>query len=99
MFDELFELICETVCVKRKTVKVNGEPYPYELVRSKFLKLNSSHLEYVISRMRETVTKITNIRSYMVTALYNAPNTIKHYYQGELQYDMYGGGWEEKGVI
>lgn len=99
LFDELFELICETVCVKRKTVKVNGEPYPYELVRSKFLKLNSSHLEYVISRMRETVTKITNIRSYMVTALYNAPNTIKHYYQGELQYDMYGGGWEEKGVI
>lgn len=99
LFDELFELICETVCVKRKTVKVNGEPYPYELVRSKFLKLNSSHLEYVISRMRETVTKITNIRSYMVTALYNAPNTIKHYYQGEVQYDMYGGGWEEKGVI
>ena len=99
LFDELFELICETVCVKRKTVKVNGEPYPYELVKSKFLKLNSSHLEYVISRMRDTATKITNIRSYMVTALYNAPNTINHYYQQEAQYDMYGGGWEEKGVI
>ncbi len=99
LFDELFELICETVCVKRKTVKVNGEPYPYELVKSKFLKLNSSHLEYVISRMHDTATKITNIRSYMVTALYNAPNTINHYYKQEAQYDMYGGGWEEKGVI
>ncbi len=99
LFDELFELICEIVCVKRKTVKVNGEPYPYELVRSKFLKLNSSHLEYVIGCMHDTATKITNIRSYMVTALYNAPNTINHYYQQETQYDMYGGGWEEKGVI
>ena len=99
LFDELFELICETVCVKRKTVKVNGEPYPYELVRSKFLKLNSSHLEYVIGCMHDTATKITNIRSYMVTALYNAPGTINHYYQQEVRYDMYGGGWEEKGVI
>lgn len=99
LYDELFELICETVCVKRKTVKVNGEPYPYELVRSKFLKLNSFHLEYVISCMRDTATKITNIRAYMVTALYNAPNTISHYYQQEVRHDMYGGGWEEKGVV
>lgn len=99
LYDELFEVICEIVCVKRETVKVNGEDYPYELVKSKFLKLNSSHLEYVIDRMRDTTTKITNIRAYMVTALYNAPNTMNHYYQQAVQHDLYGGGWAEKGIV
>ena len=99
LYEELYDVICEIVCVKRRTLKVNGEDYPYELVKSKFLKLNSSHLEYVISSMRETTTKITNIRAYMVTALYNAPNTMNHYYQQLVQHDMYGGGWVEKGVI
>lgn len=99
LYEELYEVICEIVCVKRKTVKVNGEDYPYELVKSKFLKLNSSHLEYVIECMRDTTTKITNIRAYMVTALYNASNTMNHYYQQLVQHDMYGGGWEEKGLL
>ena len=99
LYEELYEVICEVVCVKRRTVKVNGEDYPYELVKSKFLKLNSSHLEYVIGCMRETTTRITNIRAYMVTALYNAPNTMNHYYQQLVQHDMYGGGWEEKGMF
>lgn len=99
LYEELFEVICEVVCVKRKTVRIAGEDYPYELVKSKFLKLNSGHLEYVIGCMHDTVTKITNIKAYMVTALYNAPSTINHYYQQEVQHDMYGRGWAEKGIV
>ena len=34
LYEELFEVICEIVCVKRTTVKVAGEDYPYELVKS-----------------------------------------------------------------
>ena len=48
LYEELFEVICEVVCVKRTTIRIAGEDYPYELVKSKFLKLNSGHLEYVI---------------------------------------------------
>ena len=48
LYDELFGIICEVVCVKRKSIRVAGEDYPYELVKSRFLKLNSSHLEYVL---------------------------------------------------
>ncbi len=99
LYDELFGIICEVVCVKRKSIRVAGEDYPYELVKSRFLKLNSSHLEYVIGCMKETTTKITNIKSYMITALYNAPSTINHFYQQEVQHDMYGGGWHEKGIV
>lgn len=99
LYDELFEIICEVVCVKHKTVRIGGDDYPYELVKSKFLKLNSSHLNYVIGCMKNTTTKITNIKAYMVTTLYNASSTINHYYQQEVQHDMYGGGWHEKGIV
>ena len=99
LYDELFQVICEVVCVKRPTNRVAGEEYPYELVKSRFLKLESSHLEYVIGCMQNTTTKITNIKAYMMTSLYNAPTTINHFYQQEVQHDMYGGGWHEKGIV
>ena len=98
LYEEIYETVCDVVCVKRRTIRINGEEYPYELVKSRFLKLNSGHAEYVMSCMRETVTKITNIRAYLITALYNAPSTMSHYYQQEVQHDMYGGGWAEKGI-
>ncbi len=98
MYEEIYETVCDVVCVKRKTIRINGEDYPYELVKSRFLKLDSSHVEYVMGCMKGTVTKITNIRAYLITALYNAPSTMSHYYQQEVQHDMYGGGWAEKGI-
>ena len=98
MYEEIYETVCDVVCVKRKTIRINGEDYPYELVKSRFLKLDSSHVEYVMGCMKGTVTKITNIRAYLNTALYNAPSTMSHYYQQEVQHDMYGGGWAEKGI-
>ena len=98
MYEEIYETVCDVVCVKRKTIRINGEDYPYELVKSRFLKLDSSHVGYVMGCMKGTVTKITNIRAYLITALYNAPSTMNHYYQQEVQHDMYGGGWAEKGI-
>lgn len=80
MFEEIYEIICEVVCVKRNTIRINGEDYPYGLVKSRFLKLNSSHVDYVMNSMRETTGKILNIRAYLITALYNAPATMSHYY-------------------
>ena len=99
LYDELFQVICEVVCVRRPIIRVAGEEYPYELVKSRFLKLESSHLEYVIDCMKNTTTKITNIKAYMITALYNATTTINHFYQQEVNHDMYGGGWCKKDII
>ena len=99
LFEEIYETICDIVCVKRKMIRINGEDYPYELVKSRFLKLNSSHVGYVMDCMRDTASKITNMRSYLLTALYNASSTMNHYYQQEVQHDMYGGGWGEKGIV
>ena len=91
MYDELFQVICDVACVKRRTVNVSGQEYPYELVRSRFLKLNNSNLEYVMECMKHTKD---NIKAYMITALYNAPATMNHYYQQEVQHDMYACGKE-----
>ena len=99
LYDELFQVICEVVCVRRPTIRVAGEEYPYELVKSRFLKLESSHLEYVIDCMKNTTTKITNIKAYMITALYNATTTINHFYQQEVNHDMYEGSWCKKDII
>lgn len=92
LFEELYEIICDVVCVPRRSVRIAGEEYPYNLVRSKFLKLNCEHLKYVIDCMRKNTTKISNIKAYMITALYNAPSTISNYYQAEVNHDLYGTG-------
>lgn len=90
MYDELYQLICDVVCVPRKRIRIAGEDYPYNLVKSKFLKPNSSHLKYVIGCMKNNTTKVSNIKAYLTTALYNAQNTISHYYMAEVNHDMYG---------
>lgn len=92
LYDELYNIICDIVCVPRDKIRIGGEDYPYQLVKSKFLKLNASHLEYVITCIQNNTTKITNIRAYLITALYNAPNTIDHYYTAEVNHDLYGVG-------
>ncbi len=92
LYHELYELICDIVCVKRKTVHIGKTDYPYELVKSRFLKLDSSHLEYVIESLNNTTSHITDIRGYLLTALYNAPLTINTYWTQRVQHDMYGCG-------
>lgn len=94
-YDELYQLICDVVCVPRKSIRIGGEDYPYNLVKSKFLKLNSSHLQYVLGCMSNNTTKVSNIRAYLITALYNAPNTISNYYNAEVQHDLYG-SWRDE---
>ena len=91
LYEEIYEIICDVVCVERETIRINGEAYPYALVKSRFLKLNSCHVEYVMGCMKNTTTRITNIKAYLITALYNAPSTMNYYYQQEVQHDMHSG--------
>ena len=89
--DEIVSLILETVCTKRKTIRIAGDDYPAELVKAKFMKLNSSHIEFVFDCMKENTTKIRNIKQYLKAVLFNAPNTIDSYYTALVNHDMYGG--------
>ena len=88
--EEILALILETVCTKRKTIRIAGDDYPAELVKSKFMKLNSSHVEFVLDCMRENTTKIRNIKQYLKAVLFNAPSTIDSYYTALVNHDFYG---------
>ena len=95
--DEIAELIVDTVCSARKTIRVAGDDYPAEVVKSRFMKLDSSHVQYVMDCMRDNTTYVHNIKKYLLAALYNAPVTIGNYYSSLVQHDMYGDGQRGRG--
>ena len=90
MINEMVELIVETVCSTKKYIRVAGSDFPAEVVRSRLMKLNASHIEFVISCLKENTTKVRNIKQYLLTTLYNAPATIDSYYSALVQHDLYG---------
>ena len=89
--DEIVDLILETVCTRRRTIRIAGDDYPAELVKSKFMKLDSEHIRFVLDCMRENTTKIRNIKQYLRAALFNAPSTIGNYYTSLVAHDMASG--------
>ena len=93
MLDEIVDLMLETVCSSRRRIRIAGDDYPAELVKAKFMKLNSSHIEFVFDCLRENTTKIRNIRQYLRAMLFNAPSTIDSYYTALVAHDMARDGW------
>lgn len=88
--DELVEIMLDVICSTKDTIRVNGENMPYEVVKSRFLKLDSSHIDYVLTALKKNTSKVRNIRAYLITALYNAPTTMDGYYTEWVNHDMYG---------
>ena len=88
--DEIVELMVETVCAKRKTTRIAGSDFPHEVVRSRFLKLDSEHIRFVMDCLKQNTTRIRNIRQYLLTALFNAPSTMNSYYTALVAHDMAG---------
>ena len=89
--DEIVELIVETVCVKRKTTRIAGSDFPHEIVRSRFLKLDNSHIEFIMDCLQKNTTEIRNMKQYLLTVLFNAPTTISNHYTSQVNHDLYGG--------
>ena len=91
--DEIVELIVETVCARRKTIRIAGADFPHEVVRSRFLKLDSSHIEFVMESLHNNTTEVRNMKQYLLTVLFNAPVTMSNHYTAQVNHDMYAGGW------
>lgn len=94
--DEIVDLMLETVCSARKTIRVAGDDYPAEIVKSKLLKLNSMHIQFVFDCLRENTTKIRNFKKYLLAVLFNAPSTINGYYTALVAHDMANGFFAPK---
>ena len=88
LLDGIYNLMIETLMNKSNTTVISSSELPTELVKNRFLKLNSSHIEYVLRSLQGNTTKVNNIKKYLLASLFNAPSTISGYYQSEVNYDM-----------
>ena len=88
--DEIVDIMLNTLCSRKRTIRIAGEDFPAEAVKSRLLKLNDGHIEYVLECLDKNTTDIRNIRSYILTALYQAPSTINNYYAACVNHDLYG---------
>ena len=86
--EEILEILVDTCCTKRQMIRVAGDDKPAEVVKSRLMKLDSEHIRYVISCMKENTTKVRNIKQYLLATLYNAPLTIGNYYSSLVRHDM-----------
>lgn len=86
--DSLVELITDVLTSTSPTTKIGGDILPTDTVKERFRQLDSSHVEYILDSLKETTTKIFNIRAYLLTALYNAPVTIGPYYAAAARHDF-----------
>lgn len=88
ILDSILEMMLDTICSKRKTIRIAGDDKPQAVVKSQFLKLNSTHIEYVMDCLKDNPVKVRNIKQYLLAMLYNAPLTINSYYQAMVNNDM-----------
>ena len=88
--NEIIEIMLDAVCSTSPTIRINGEDMPHEVVKSRFLKLNSSHIEYILQAMDNCPSDIRNIRAYLLTVIYNATLTMDNYYSALVNHDLYG---------
>ena len=91
--DEIVELMVETVCARRKTTRIAGSDFLHEVVRSRFLKLDSEHIRFVMDSLQKNTTEVRNMKQYLLTVLFNAPTTISNHYTSQVNHDMNAGGW------
>ena len=88
--DEVVELMLEAVISKRPYIRIAGDEFPREIVKSRLLKVGPMHVEYVFDCIDRNTTKVGNIKAYLLTALFNSPATMDSYYRAEVNHDLYG---------
>ena len=88
MLREMLELLVDTVCSRRKLIRIAGDDKPAEVVKSQLMKLDSDHIRFVLGCLKENTTQVRNMRQYLLAALYNAPLTMHSSYAARVQHDL-----------
>ena len=82
--DAIVDLMVEIMCVKKDTIVIAGGEYPYQLVVSRLMKIDDTHVRYVLECLEDNNKKIHQVKAYLLTCLFNAPVTIGNYYQNRV---------------
>ncbi len=88
--DELVGIMTDAICSTKATIRISGNEFPRECVKSRLMKLNSEQIGYVLDCLEKNTTKVKNIKAYLLAALYNAPVTMDSYYTAEVNHDLHG---------
>lgn len=88
MLDEILQLLVDTCCSRREYIRVASDDKPRDVVKSQLMKLDNSHIRYVLDCLKENTSDVRNIKQYLLAALYNAPSTISSYYQAKVNHDF-----------
>lgn len=86
--DEIVSLMVDVVCSKEETIRINKQEYPQTVVKSRFLKIDSSHIEYIHFALSENASNVRNIRAFLITTIYRAPETTDNWYSAKVKHDM-----------
>ena len=89
--DEIVDIASEALCSKRSSFSLGKDTYPYALEKDRLLRLDSSHIEYILDCIDGNTTDIRNIKPYLLKTLINAPATMDSYYRTKVNHDLYGG--------
>lgn len=87
MLDTIINVIAEAERKASKTLRVGKIDMPKEQVISRLRQLDFTHIEYIFDCMTESSPDIRNIRAYLLTTLYNAPESIDAYYAAKVARD------------
>ena len=90
MIDEIVNLMVEVLCSKRETITIASDTHPIEQVKERFNSVDSGHIEYILECLDKTTTDIRNIKQYLLSVIFNAPQTMDNYYTAVVKHDLYG---------
>ena len=76
LLKNITDIAVETLNTTKQQIYINSEPKPINIVRSQLLKLNPMHIQYIINCLQQNTKDVKSIKSYILTTLYNAVNTM-----------------------
>ncbi len=90
--DEIVAIMVDVVCSQEPYIRINKQEYPKEVVKSRFLKIDSTHIEYIYMSLKDNTSNVRNIRAFLITTIYRAFETADNWYSAKVQYDLKQGG-------
>ncbi len=90
LVDDIFNTMLDVLTMSKGSIKINSDYKSVEIVKSIFLKIKSHHISYIVESIRNTVSSIRNIRSYLITTIYNSYFTYETNLVTMVNYDLYG---------
>ena len=82
------QIMVDVVCSKEPYIRVNKQEYPHEVVKSRFLKIDASHIEYIYDALKDNTSNVRNIRAFLITTIYRSFETADNWYAAKVNYDF-----------